>query len=255
MYAQKLKVDDLEYLKGSYKPVTAYARTKRMQVVLAEEWAKRLPGSVVHAVHPGWVDTPGIADGLPGFRKLTGRNPAHAGAGRRHYGVARRGAGAGGEHGPLVARPRGAPGALHAPHPRVRGGPSRAVERGRSDVRGVCLHAAADVSRQASRGRRSSRADARGGGAQGAGGAAARTCAGRRWPTPPAKAAPRDHGAARAGAHDDEHAHRAAGGHARARGLDPRDRACCIRRWCARRARRSSRTSCSPASAGSPRCS
>ena len=30
MYAQKLKVDDLEYLKGQYKPVTAYARTKRM---------------------------------------------------------------------------------------------------------------------------------------------------------------------------------------------------------------------------------
>ena len=39
---QKLNVDDLEYLKSEYKPVTAYARTKRMQVVLAEEWAKRL---------------------------------------------------------------------------------------------------------------------------------------------------------------------------------------------------------------------
>ncbi|WP_272598972.1 SDR family NAD(P)-dependent oxidoreductase [Solirubrobacter ginsenosidimutans] len=73
MYAQKLKVDDLEYLVGDYKPVTAYARTKRMQVVLAQEWAKRLPSGVVHAVHPGWVDTPGIADGLPGFKKLTGR--------------------------------------------------------------------------------------------------------------------------------------------------------------------------------------
>jgi NAD(P)-dependent dehydrogenase (short-subunit alcohol dehydrogenase family) len=73
MYAQKLKVDDLEYVNSSYKPVTAYARTKRMQVVLAEEWAKRLPASVVHAVHPGWVDTPGIADGLPGFKRLTGR--------------------------------------------------------------------------------------------------------------------------------------------------------------------------------------
>jgi NAD(P)-dependent dehydrogenase (short-subunit alcohol dehydrogenase family) len=73
MYAQKLKVDDLEYLKSAYKPVTAYARTKRMQVVLAEEWAKRLPSSVVHAVHPGWVDTPGIADGLPAFKKVTGR--------------------------------------------------------------------------------------------------------------------------------------------------------------------------------------
>jgi NAD(P)-dependent dehydrogenase (short-subunit alcohol dehydrogenase family) len=73
MYAQKLKVDDLEYLKGEYKPVSAYARTKRMQVVLAEEWAKRRPASVVHAVHPGWVDTPGIADGLPAFKRVTGR--------------------------------------------------------------------------------------------------------------------------------------------------------------------------------------
>ena len=51
--------------------MTAYARTKRMQVVLAEEWAKRLPASAVHAAHPGWVDTPGIADSLPPFKKLT----------------------------------------------------------------------------------------------------------------------------------------------------------------------------------------
>ena len=50
--------------------MTAYARTKRMQVVLAEEWAKR-GRDAVHAVHPGWVDTPGIADSLPLFKTLT----------------------------------------------------------------------------------------------------------------------------------------------------------------------------------------
>jgi dehydrogenase/reductase SDR family protein 12 len=71
MYGQKLKVDDLEYRKSEYKPVKAYARTKRMQVVLAAEWARRLPGSVVHAAHPGWVDTPGVTDSLPLFKTLT----------------------------------------------------------------------------------------------------------------------------------------------------------------------------------------
>jgi NAD(P)-dependent dehydrogenase (short-subunit alcohol dehydrogenase family) len=71
MYAQKLRADDLQYLKDAYKPATAYARTKRMQVVLAEEWAKRLPGVAVNAVHPGWVDTPGVASYLPTFKKLT----------------------------------------------------------------------------------------------------------------------------------------------------------------------------------------
>ena len=69
MYGQKLVTDDLEYLKSAYKPVTAYARTKRMQVVLAGEWARR--GKHVSSAHPGWVDTPGVADSLPLFKTLT----------------------------------------------------------------------------------------------------------------------------------------------------------------------------------------
>ena len=69
MYGQKLVTDDLEYLKSAYKPVTAYARTKRMQVVLADEWARR--GKHVSSAHPGWVDTPGVADSLPLFKTLT----------------------------------------------------------------------------------------------------------------------------------------------------------------------------------------
>jgi NAD(P)-dependent dehydrogenase (short-subunit alcohol dehydrogenase family) len=69
MYAQKLVTDDLEYLKSEYKGVTAYARTKRMQVVLAKEWARR--GQDVSSAHPGWVDTPGITDSLPLFKTLT----------------------------------------------------------------------------------------------------------------------------------------------------------------------------------------
>ena len=40
-----------------------------MQVVLAGEWARR--GKHVSSAHPGWVDTPGIADSLPLFKTLT----------------------------------------------------------------------------------------------------------------------------------------------------------------------------------------
>jgi NAD(P)-dependent dehydrogenase (short-subunit alcohol dehydrogenase family) len=77
MYSQRLDVTDLEYARGSYRPATAYARTKRMQVVLAADWAQRLAsgsaadGVVVHSMHPGWADTPGVAASLPGFRRLT----------------------------------------------------------------------------------------------------------------------------------------------------------------------------------------
>ena len=59
---------------ADYRGATAYARAKRAQVVLSEEWAKRLrsDGIAVHAMHPGWADTPGLETGLPGFRTLVG---------------------------------------------------------------------------------------------------------------------------------------------------------------------------------------
>lgn len=62
-------VDDLEFRDGGYTPTKAYARTKRMQVVLAELWAERLRarGVSVHAMHPGWVDTPGVRTHLTLF--------------------------------------------------------------------------------------------------------------------------------------------------------------------------------------------
>ena len=62
MYSSPLVVDDLEYRHG-YNGVRAYARTKKMQVVLADSWARRLAGTDVRveSMHPGWVDTPGVA--------------------------------------------------------------------------------------------------------------------------------------------------------------------------------------------------
>lgn len=73
MYTQTLHPDDLEYRADDYHGATAYARSKRMQValtpVLADRWAEA--GISVAGMHPGWVDTPGVATSLPRFRALT----------------------------------------------------------------------------------------------------------------------------------------------------------------------------------------
>ena len=73
MYAQRLAADDPEFRRGRYSATTAYARTKRMQVVLAEQWARELAprGVSVHAMHPGWADTGGVRQHLPAFRFVT----------------------------------------------------------------------------------------------------------------------------------------------------------------------------------------
>ncbi len=74
MYTQGLDLDDLQMERGQYRGSVAYARAKRAQVVLTERWARRWRdrGIVVHAMHPGWADTPGIAAGLPRFGTLIG---------------------------------------------------------------------------------------------------------------------------------------------------------------------------------------
>ncbi len=74
MYTQRLRVRDLQSTRGDFKGSIAYARTKRGQVVLTELWSERLAdrGIVVHAMHPGWADTPGVEKSLPFFRKITG---------------------------------------------------------------------------------------------------------------------------------------------------------------------------------------
>jgi NAD(P)-dependent dehydrogenase (short-subunit alcohol dehydrogenase family) len=72
MYSAPL-VHDLEFANGDYSGVRAYARTKRMQVVLAELLAEHFaePGDpVVHSMHPGWAATPGITGSIPGFARL-----------------------------------------------------------------------------------------------------------------------------------------------------------------------------------------
>lgn len=74
MYAERLEVDTVEYDEAHYDGVRAYARAKRAQVALGEQWAARFgdSGVVFHVMHPGWADTPGVAASLPGFRRVTG---------------------------------------------------------------------------------------------------------------------------------------------------------------------------------------
>jgi dehydrogenase/reductase SDR family protein 12 len=72
MYTQPFDLDHLELAAGDYRGVTAYARAKRAQVVLAHEWDRRWgdDGVASYAMHPGWVDTPGLTSGLPSFARL-----------------------------------------------------------------------------------------------------------------------------------------------------------------------------------------
>jgi len=74
MYTERLDVDALEPTPAAYEGSKAYARCKRAQVVLAQEWTRRLRGTgvTVNTMHPGWADTPGIRTALPGFSRVLG---------------------------------------------------------------------------------------------------------------------------------------------------------------------------------------
>jgi NAD(P)-dependent dehydrogenase (short-subunit alcohol dehydrogenase family) len=74
MYGQRIPPEDPQSEQAAYSPKKLYARTKREQVVITELWAAALAeqGVVVHAMHPGWVDTKGVREWLPVFRALTG---------------------------------------------------------------------------------------------------------------------------------------------------------------------------------------
>ena len=69
MYTQRLSIDDVEWHRRPYDGVTAYAQTKRMQVIMAQLLAEDpgFAGISVHAMHPGWADTPAVRTSLPRF--------------------------------------------------------------------------------------------------------------------------------------------------------------------------------------------
>ena len=75
MYLAAIDLDDLQNAVGEFDGARAYAKAKRGLVMLTEHWAERLRGSgvAVNAMHPGWADTPGVQNSLPGFYQLTRR--------------------------------------------------------------------------------------------------------------------------------------------------------------------------------------
>ena len=70
MSTQKLDLDRAQALIGDYDGVRAYAQHKRAQVLLSELFARALgPAVTSNAMHPGWVDTPGVERGIPAFHR------------------------------------------------------------------------------------------------------------------------------------------------------------------------------------------
>ncbi len=74
MYTAALSAPSPEMDPASYNGTRQYALAKRAQVTLNEMWAARYPDRsvVFHALHPGWADTPGVAEALPTFRRVVG---------------------------------------------------------------------------------------------------------------------------------------------------------------------------------------
>jgi NAD(P)-dependent dehydrogenase (short-subunit alcohol dehydrogenase family) len=72
MYTQRFDPEHIEVGPEGYRGAITYGKAKRAQVVLSHEWARRWAsgGMASYAVHPGWVDTPGLSVGLPSFAKL-----------------------------------------------------------------------------------------------------------------------------------------------------------------------------------------
>lgn len=69
MYSERFSLAANDWEGRTYDGVQAYAQAKRTQVVLASLWDKHENGFSTYAMHPGWVDTPGVESSLPKFYK------------------------------------------------------------------------------------------------------------------------------------------------------------------------------------------
>ena len=74
MYGAELEVESLPMTPANYNGTRQYALAKRAQVTLNEIWAEKIVDRkvVFQALHPGWSDTPGVAEALPTFKKIVG---------------------------------------------------------------------------------------------------------------------------------------------------------------------------------------
>ncbi|CAL1363232.1 unnamed protein product [Linum trigynum] len=70
MYTTPLTTD-LQFSDGNFDGVAQYARNKRAQVALTENWAEMYKdkGISFYSMHPGWAETPGVAKSLPSFNE------------------------------------------------------------------------------------------------------------------------------------------------------------------------------------------
>ena len=75
MYTQGIRLDALQSDPEAHDGPAAYARAKRGLVILTGLWAQQWApqGIRVHAMHPGWVDTPGLEKALPAFHRQLSR--------------------------------------------------------------------------------------------------------------------------------------------------------------------------------------
>ncbi len=73
LYGQGISLSDMQTTRD-YTGTKAYARAKRAQLLLSSKWDEILTpeGIESYVMHPGWADTAGVADALPGFGKLVG---------------------------------------------------------------------------------------------------------------------------------------------------------------------------------------
>lgn len=68
MLTQSLNITDLQFEKmKSFDGAVAYAQNKRQQIVMTEQYAIKYPNIHFSSMHPGWADTPGVQESLPGF--------------------------------------------------------------------------------------------------------------------------------------------------------------------------------------------
>ncbi|KAM8903868.1 DHRS-12_like_SDR_c-like domain-containing protein [Spinachia spinachia] len=69
MLVQKLRSGNLQSERGRYDGTMVYAQHKRQQVVMTEQLAKTHTNIHFSVMHPGWVDTPAVANAMPDFHR------------------------------------------------------------------------------------------------------------------------------------------------------------------------------------------
>lgn len=73
MYMVPYKKEIIKDAEKNYDKVNTYANVKRAQIIINDELHQKYHqlGITFSVMHPGWVDTPGVRDAIPGFYQFT----------------------------------------------------------------------------------------------------------------------------------------------------------------------------------------